>query len=160
MKISWKQRVKIFFFGRLTKVQLQQFLKGRDEHSVDVKVAQLLALLQKQGRFVDFMQHNIDHYSDDEIAAAARVVHQGCQKVLREYCRFDTIHSAQEGQLVSLEADMFDTREIVLSGNVANQRPLTGKLIHRGWKLVALNFPILTGDAKPEVIQPARIEIE
>jgi hypothetical protein len=41
----------------------------------------LLGLLQKEGRLVDFLQEEITAYSDQEIGAAARVVHEaasGC----------------------------------------------------------------------------------
>ena len=38
---------------------------------------QLLGLLQREARFVDFVQEDIQGYGDAEIGAAARVVHQG-----------------------------------------------------------------------------------
>ncbi len=44
---------------------------------------QLLALLQREGRFVDFLEEDVSKRSDDEIGAVARVVHDGCRKALR-----------------------------------------------------------------------------
>jgi hypothetical protein len=46
---------------------------------------QLLALLQQEGRFMDFLEENVTAYSDAEIGGAARVVHEGCRKVIRDY---------------------------------------------------------------------------
>ena len=46
---------------------------------------QLLALLQQEGRFVDFLEENVTTYSDTEIGGAARVVHEGCRKVIRDH---------------------------------------------------------------------------
>ncbi len=46
---------------------------------------QLLGLLQREARFVDFIQEDVAPYTDAEIGAAARVVHEGCRKVLREH---------------------------------------------------------------------------
>src|SRR4051812_45882142 len=44
---------------------------------------QLLALLQREGRFVDFLQENVTGFSDQDVGAAARVVHEGCRKALK-----------------------------------------------------------------------------
>jgi len=46
---------------------------------------QLLGLLQREARFVDFIQEDVAPYTDAEIGAAARVVHEGCRKMLREH---------------------------------------------------------------------------
>ena len=45
---------------------------------------QLLALLQREGRFVDFLQENVAEFTDADIGAAARVVHEGCKRGLAE----------------------------------------------------------------------------
>src|SRR5688500_12565958 len=43
---------------------------------------QLLSLLQREGRFVDFIEEDVANYADAQIGAAARVVHEGCRKAL------------------------------------------------------------------------------
>src|SRR6188472_3835490 len=48
---------------------------------------QLLALLQREGRLVDFLQQDIASYSDADIGTAARVVHEGCRRALRAHGR-------------------------------------------------------------------------
>src|SRR3954464_2306374 len=39
---------------------------------------QLLSLFQREARLIDFTQENLSAYSDADIGAAARVVHEGC----------------------------------------------------------------------------------
>src|SRR5262249_34215144 len=48
---------------------------------------QLLALLQREGRLVDFLEQDIASFSDADIGAAARVVHDGCRKALRGHVK-------------------------------------------------------------------------
>jgi hypothetical protein len=52
-----------------------------------------LALLQQEGRFVDFLEENVTAYSDAEIGGAARVVHEGCRKVIRDYLQIEPVRS-------------------------------------------------------------------
>ena len=54
---------------------------------------QLLSLLQREARLVDFVQEDIAAYSDAEIGAAARVVHEGCRKVLRAHFTIAPVRS-------------------------------------------------------------------
>src|SRR5262245_56412530 len=42
---------------------------------------QLLAMLQREGRLVDFLSEAIDDYDDATIGAAVRDIHKGCKKV-------------------------------------------------------------------------------
>ena len=46
---------------------------------------QLLGLLQKEARFIDFIEEDITAYSDADIGIAARVVHEGCRKTIKEH---------------------------------------------------------------------------
>src|SRR5580704_17185900 len=48
---------------------------------------QLLSLLQREGRLVDFLQQEIASFPDADVGAAARVVHEGCRKALGAYAR-------------------------------------------------------------------------
>src|SRR5689334_12156097 len=45
---------------------------------------ELLALLQREGRFVDFLEEAIDGYADAQIGAAARDIHRGCRRILED----------------------------------------------------------------------------
>src|SRR5574340_1558690 len=65
---------------------------------------QLLGLLQREARFVDFVQEDVAGYSDADIGAAARVVHEGCRKVLREHFSIEPVRSEAEGSRIALPA--------------------------------------------------------
>src|SRR5882724_3701078 len=43
----------------------------------------LLSLLQREGRLIDFCEEELAGFSDAQIGAAARTVHDGCRKALR-----------------------------------------------------------------------------
>ncbi|KAF5275150.1 hypothetical protein FQA39_LY18668 [Lamprigera yunnana] len=86
-----------------------------------------------EARFVDFIQEDVAPYTDAEIGAAARVVHEGCRKVLREHITIAPVRSEAEGSRVTLPAG-FDAAAVRLSGNVQGQPPFTGTLGHRGWQ--------------------------
>jgi hypothetical protein len=47
----------------------------------------LLSALQREGRFVDFLRQDVAAFSDEEVGAAARVVHSGCGKVVNQYLK-------------------------------------------------------------------------
>ena len=43
----------------------------------------LLAALQEEGRLIDFFSEDIGLYSDEQIGAATRGIHESCRKALR-----------------------------------------------------------------------------
>jgi hypothetical protein len=43
----------------------------------------VLSVLQQDGRLIDFLQQDVAAFSDEEVGAAARVVHGGCKKGLQ-----------------------------------------------------------------------------
>ena len=65
----------------------------------------LLSLLQEKGRFLDFVAEDITAYSDAQVAAASRVVHQGCAAVVRECLTLAPTHPGAEGDRVVLTAE-------------------------------------------------------
>ena len=119
---------------------------------------QLLGLLQREARFVDFVQEDTASYSDADIGAAARVVHEGCRKVLRAHFTIAPVRSEAEGSRVTLAAG-FDTTEVRLTGNVVGQAPFTGTLGHRGWHVTDTRLPQLTDDKAAAVLAQAEVEL-
>ena len=65
---------------------------------------QLLSLLQQHGRLVDFLEEEVTSFSDQEVGAAARVVHEGCRDVLRDYLTVAPVREEAEGSRVQIEA--------------------------------------------------------
>src|SRR5262245_44757237 len=71
----------------------------------------LLSMLQREGRFVDFLQEEVASFSDAEVGAAARVVHAGCRKVVREYLSLQPVLAQPEGAAVTVDPG-FDANRI------------------------------------------------
>jgi hypothetical protein len=125
--------------------------------SIDAAL-QLLALLQREGRLVDFLEQDVATFPDADVGAAARVVHEGCRKALRSHAKIAPIRSEEEGTRVTLAAG-FSPAEVKLSGKVAGSGPYSGILRHRGWRAVDLELATPTGDHDPRILAPAEVEI-
>ena len=119
---------------------------------------QLLALLQREGRLVDFLQQDIATFPDAEIGAAVRVVHEGCRKALKSHVDIDPIRSEDEGAQITLEAG-FSASEVKLTGDVKGKPPYRGTLQHRGWKAKRVQLPKLTADHDSSILAPAEVEL-
>jgi len=119
---------------------------------------QLLGLLQRDARFIDFIEEDIQAYGDADIGAAARVVHEGCRKALREHFTLAPVRSEAEGSRVTLPAG-FDAAAVRLSGNVVGQAPFTGTLSHRGWRVSETRLPRLAEGHDPAIVAQAEVEL-
>ena len=119
---------------------------------------QLLSLLQREARLIDFTQENLSAYSDADIGAAARVVHEGCARVLREHFTIEPVRAEAEGSRITLE-EGFDATSVRLTGNVVGQAPFKGTLSHRGWKAAAVTLPQLAEKHDARVLAPAEVEL-
>ena len=65
---------------------------------------QLLALLQQEGRLIDFLEQDVASFSDADVGAAARVVHDGCRRALRAHAKLPPVRTEEEGTRVTLAA--------------------------------------------------------
>ena len=118
---------------------------------------QLLALLQREGRFVDFLEEDVASFGDADIGAAARVVHSGCRKALREHVKLEPVRSEDEGAKVTLaEAS---PNEVKLTGNVQGKGPHTGVLRHRGWRAVTVQLPTAVAGHDARIVAQAEVEL-
>jgi hypothetical protein len=116
----------------------------------------LLSLLQREGRLVDFCEEELAGFSDAQIGAAARTVHDGCRKALRGALTLAPVRSEPEGSSVMLPPG-FDPQAVRLSGNVMGNPPFSGVLRHHGWKATEVRMPAASGD--PTLIAPAEVEL-
>jgi hypothetical protein len=119
---------------------------------------QLLGLLQREGRLMDFLMEDIASYGDAEVGAAARVVHDQCRSVLETHVRVERIRAEAEGAPVTLAAG-FSASEVRLVGEVAGQAPFRGVLKHAGWRAVGIDLPQLSDGHDVHVIAPAEVEL-
>lgn len=119
---------------------------------------QLLGLLQREARFIDFVQEDVAAYSDADIGAAARVVHEGCRKVLGEHFSIEPVRSEPEGSRITLP-EGFDAAAVRLTGKVVGKPPFTGSLGHRGWRVSDTRLPKLAEGHDASVIAQAEVEL-
>lgn len=137
---------------------VEKTVELRVEVPTDTAALQLLGLLQREARFVDFIQEDVAPYSDAEIGAAARVVHGGCRKLLAEHFTLAPVRAEAEGSRVTLAAG-FDAAAVRLTGNVVGQAPFTGTLSHRGWQVTQVRLPQLTDARAAAIIAQAEVEL-
>ncbi len=119
---------------------------------------QLLSLLQKEARFIDFAQENMSQYSDNEIGAVARVVHEGCRKVLRQNFELIPVREEDEGKRITLPKG-YDAASIRITGNIVGTAPFSGTLVHRGWRAAEIKLPKITEGHDVKIIATAEVEL-
>ena len=120
----------------------------------------ILAVLQRDGRLVDFLQEEIGDYTDAQVGAAVRKIHADCRKALREYLAIEPLISGEEGSDYTVPSG-FDPAEVRLSGNVQGAPPFRGVLKHHGWRAKTAGLPALPsapGGIAP-VLAPAEVEV-
>jgi Domain of unknown function (DUF2760) len=122
------------------------------------RAVQMLALLQRDGRLIDFLTENISAYPDAQLGAAVRTIHETCRQVLERYVRLEPILNSEEDQPVTVQAG-FDLAAIKLIGNVAGELPVRGMLRHKGWRVKEVNLPPLPQGAGRMVVAPAEVEL-
>jgi hypothetical protein len=118
----------------------------------------LLALLQREGRLLDFCEEELSGFSDAEVGAAARTVHAGCRKVLQEGLRLDPVRLEKEGALLVIERG-FDARAVRLTGNVVGDPPFRGTLRHHGWRAAEVRLPEPPEGEAASLLAPAEVEL-
>ncbi|HWU86762.1 MAG TPA: DUF2760 domain-containing protein [Kofleriaceae bacterium] len=127
------------------------------QHHRDGALA-LLALLQREGRLVDFLSEALDDAPDAAIGAAVREVHRGCRKVLDQYLAMEPVMPGAEGDRTSVPKG-FDPAEVRLIGEAKGEPPYRGTLVHHGWRVVDAKLPALADGVDRAVVAPAEVEL-
>jgi hypothetical protein len=118
----------------------------------------LLALLQREGRLLDFLLEDIENYPDAQVGAAVRDIHRQCQAALKEHLVLAPVLPQAEGETVEVRAG-FDPSAIRLTGNVTGQPPFKGVLQHHGWRVTELKLAPPPEGQDEFVLQPAEVEL-
>lgn len=118
----------------------------------------LLALLQAEGRLIDFLEEDIDEYSDAQVGAAVRSIHAGCRKALHEHICIERIYTQEDGSEIEVGPE-YDRATLRLTGNVHGQPPFRGTLQHGGWRATELNLPPPPPGLDARILAPAEVEI-
>ena len=155
--------------ARVAEVTARFEAEAKAKAEEDVKVAaarepdfspalQLLSLLQREGRLVDFLTEDLAGAADADIGAAARVVHDGCMKALKEHVVLEPIRSEEEGSRITLQ-EGFDARSVKLTGNVQGKAPFTGSLRHKGWRAKKITLPTAVLGHDAAILAQAELEL-
>ena len=119
---------------------------------------QLLGILQRDSRLVDFLMEDISGYSDDQVGAAVRELHDQCRDSLGRYVSLQPVIDGVEGTFA--KAPSSDPNVVKFVGNVPAKPPAGGTLRHKGWKASKVELPTISGRQDASVIAPAEIEVE
>ena len=122
------------------------------------RALQMLALLQRDGRLIDFLAEDISAYPDVQLGAAVRTIHDTCRQALDQYLKLEPIMNSEEDQPVTVQ-EGFDPAAIKLIGNVVGEPPVRGVLRHKGWRAKEVSLPPLLQAAGRMVIAPAEVEL-
>lgn len=119
----------------------------------------LLSALQREARFVDFIQEPIDGYSDAQVGAAVRDIHRGCRGVLDRM--FDLQPVCDQPEESDVEVTDSASAQWRLTGNVGQSAgSVTGKLMHPGWKSTRCQIPEWSGsESDAELVAPAEVQL-
>lgn len=149
---------KILFKGRKAFFDAPSPEGGPAFHHSKEPAIQLLALFQKEGRLIDFLQEDIANFSDAQIGAAARDIHGGCRKVLNEHVTLVRIFPESEGSAVEV-SEGYDPSAIDVQGNVPGNPPFKGTLRHGGWYVEEMKLPTVPAGANAKVAAAAQVEV-
>jgi hypothetical protein len=133
--------------------------KAVPEVRVSDGALQVLSILQRDARLIDFLMEDITAYSDDQVGAAVRSLHEQSRASLSRYLKLSPVIDAVEGTPTKVESR--DPNTVKLLGNVpADGKAGQGILRHKGWRVDRVDLPKLTPNQNMSVIAPAEIEIE
>ncbi len=161
--ISWLF-VRSSLFRRLNDVPVKKPARAEPTAKPEIDMAErrmflhLFAMLQREGRLMDFLAEDLNQYEDDQIGSAVRAVHAGCLRIVQEYLDPRPVLDDDEGGRVIIEDD-FDPGAIKLTGKVVGEPPFKGILRHKGWQVGKLKLPTLSGSQNAKIIIPAEVEL-
>lgn len=122
---------------------------------------QMLGILQRDARLIDFLMEDITSYADDQVGAAVRSLHADCRTTLNRHVTLAPVIDSVEGTFQKIDSSKApDPNRIKLLGNIpASGKAAGGTLRHRGWTATAVSLPSI-GKQDVSVIAPAELEVE
>jgi hypothetical protein len=118
----------------------------------------LLAVLQREGRLVDFFMEPITDFTDAQIGSAVRTVHRDCAVALERLFAIAPLRTEAEGDAIEVPAG-YDPAQFRLVGNIKGT-PVRGKLSHAGWKATRCEMPEWNGHPEAAlVIAPSEVQV-
>lgn len=119
---------------------------------------QILGILQRDSRLIDFLMEDITAYSDEQVGAAVRELHNQCRDSMARYVTLQPVIDSVEGTFT--QAPSKDPNLVKFIGNVPATPPPGGILRHKGWRAVKIDLPAVGAKQDASVLAPAEIEVE
>lgn len=117
---------------------------------------QILAILQRDARLLDFLMEDISAYADDQVGAAVRDVHAQSRQSLERHLKIQPVIDGVEGDYTKSEG--LGAGALKLIGNVPPSGKAPGGVLrHKGWKAEKVD---LTSAAPSNILAPAELEVE
>ena len=157
--LAFKAFIKAFKEPEKAKQFVEETAPKQVEAAGDQSHLRLLHYLQQSSRLVDFLKEDIGAFSDAQVGAAVRKIHQDCAQSLEELVTIRPLRDEQEGSIIQVPKG-YNPAEIKLVGKVKGEPPFTGTLVHRGWKAQKRSLPKKTGEQTSEVVCSAEVEIK
>jgi hypothetical protein len=122
---------------------------------------QILSILQRDSRLIDFLMEDISAYEDEQVGAAVRTLHDQCRDTLKRYVELAPVIDGVEGtftRIIGTPVAENPAALVKFVGNVPAGVPQGGVLRHKGWRAARVDVPVPAHGAT--VVAPAEIEIE
>jgi hypothetical protein len=117
---------------------------------------QILAVLQRDSRLVDFLMEDISGYADDQVGAAVRDVQTQARESLARYLKLEPVIDSVEGTFTKTEG--LEAAQLKFIGKVPPSGKAPGGVLrHRGWRAAKVDLPQA---AAGTLLAPAELEVE
>ena len=169
--LAFRAFFNLLFSGELSPEVLIALNLSRRSGTVPVKAAaptpvapasdgalQILGILQRDSRLIDFLMEDVSGYSDDQIGAAVRELHDQCRDAIARYVTLTPVIDGVEGTYAKAPGQ--DPNLVKFVGNVPAKPPAGGTLRHKGWRATKVDLPLLAAKQDATIIAAAEIEIE
>jgi len=118
----------------------------------------ILALLQQEAKFVDFILDDLSQATPTQIADYVKQMQPKAKETLQKYLKIDTVIAETEGQETTVPVG-FDPSTIRVLGNVTGNPPFKGSVDHPGLKVTELKLPPVPEGQNLFVLQPAEVQL-
>lgn len=159
--MNFRLAFKLFFRALKDSTWAQKVLDNKTSKEQPKDAAahlELLSLLQKTGRLIDFFQEDISACTDAQVGAAARHVHAECRQVLEQWVTIRPVLDEGEGVQVQIP-EGYDVSAIKVVGKVKGAPPYRGIVVHGGWRAHKRSLPKRAGEHDAELLFPAEVEL-
>ena len=124
---------------------------------------ELLAALQRDARFLDFVKEDIGNCDDATLAAAARITHDRCAETLERFFKIRPLSETPEGETTTIDLANRNPTRTRVSGSSFDSaaRKTKCRVAHAGWIAEKCEPPCWSGRREDAlVLAPVELEIE